>query len=86
MQNDPGGGAADDEVHHVDVTDLMARIEEDDEEESARAADDRGRHGFERDEQRPPWAAVRIGQVPLAAGTGGHVVCGSVFYDSTACK
>lgn len=73
-EDDPRDRAADDEVHRFDVADLITGIEDDDKEQTERSTDHRREDGFERHDYRTSGTAVRIGQVPLATGTGGHAV------------
>ena len=59
------------------VTDLAAAgIEHDDEEQTGGPSGDGSDDEFRRDHERVSRAVMRIGQMPLAAGTGGHQVVG----------
>lgn len=63
---------ADDDGDGIDIGDLAARIEYRDEEETGKTADQGRRADLQRDHVRASRAAVRVGQMPLASGTGGH--------------
>jgi hypothetical protein len=58
----------------VGVWDLSSVIENRDDEETDEAARESPRNDFRRDDQGTSWASMRVGQMPLAAGTGGHLV------------
>lgn len=63
---------ADDQRDGIDVGDLASRIEYRDEEKTGESADQGRRTDLQRDHIGASWAAVRVGQMPLASGTGGH--------------
>lgn len=63
---------ADDQRNRIDVGDLAERIEHRDQQETGKSSDDGRRQDLERDQVSTSRAAVRVGQMPLASGTGGH--------------
>lgn len=63
--------AADDE-EEAGVGRLTVRIEERDEQQSRDGAADHGKRRSKGDDNRAARAAMRVGEVPLAAGTSRH--------------
>ena len=58
--------------NQVNVGNLFVGIEDGDEEETREGARERDSGDLGADDGRPSRALVRIGQMPLASGTGGH--------------
>lgn len=71
MDSDSNQRAADD-GNRVDVGDLPARIENRDQEEPGESADERRTNNLEGDHHATFRAPMSIGEMPLAAWTGGH--------------
>ena len=73
MQSDADARADYDRQEGFHVGDLAAAgIEREDKQEPADRADASRGDDLRRDDDGVPRAAMRIGQVPLATGTGGH--------------
>ena len=61
-----------DHGNRVDIGDLSARIEDRHQEETCESADKCGGNYLEGDHHATPGAPMVIGEMPLAAWTGGH--------------
>jgi hypothetical protein len=72
MDADGNQGAGDDRNGVIAVCALAALIKNGDEQETDERAGERGGRDLRGDDKRSSRAPVRIGQMTLASGTGGH--------------
>lgn len=70
-----GDQRAADHGNRVDVGDLSVRIEDRHQEETGESADKCGGNYLEGNHHATPGAPMRVGEMPLAAWTGGHQEC-----------
>ena len=71
--------------NQFEVGNLFVRVEDRDQHQASESARESDSCEFGRDDGRSPRAFVRIGQMPLASGTGGHQeLLGSRRHNNTA--